>query len=556
MSERDNYWTRRRFGRRTILRSTGLGAAGIAAYAAVGCGDDDDDDGGDTTATTTSTAAATGTGTAATATASQAVVPAGRIVVDTSASSTLSDFNPLMWTNGGQTVYRDSIADAMIGVEKKDQAFSYYNSLAASWERPNDGLQVTFKIRPDAKFHDGTAVTSADLKFTLDFVKTDQAKHARKSEWTKIYTATETPDAQTAIVKLAKPYPLLTTFNFMFPVISKAHFEKVGFDAFSGSAPLASGPFKFVSGTKGERITLQAVEGHYRKTPFIKDLVIKATAEESTRLSQIETGETDIAYINPANKDVVKGFGGQIKTTDNDTSFWLVFMDPYLGNASSPTNDPRVREAMSKAINRKDITEKLLNGGANPAGSFGNPALKGHAKIDPDPYDINAAKALLESAGHGGGFDIDFSVTAPVSEYVNVMVADWKKIGVNVTVKSMDSGAWLAMVNGKKTQGMYIEPTGANYVDPGQWGLFVLSDGSFSYLKDPELDGWMNGIITGTDDAAREKNWTDIQTKVAKERIYSTLWTSSTHFAVSKRVKSWDPTPGIGYIINLEHAKV
>lgn len=552
----ENYWTRRRVGRRTVLRGTGLGVAGAAAFAAVGCGDDDDDAKKPTAAASATTAAAGATQAAGSPAATAAIKPAGKLVVDVSGASSLNDFNPLMWTNGGQTVYRDSIADPLIGIDKKGSTFGYYNALAEKWERPGDGLQLTFNLRPDAKFSDGTPVTSEDVKFTFDFVKTDPARHARKSEWTKVYDRTETPDAKTAIVKLKQPYPLLVTFNFMLPIISKAGFEKAGMDAFSASAPLAAGPYKFVNGTKGERANLTAVEGHYRKTPYIKDLTIKATLEEATRLAQVETGETDICYMSPTNKEQVKSFGGQIRTTDNDTSFWLVFMDPYIGKTDSPTNDPRVREAMSKAINRKDITAKLFSGGANAAGSFGNPSVQGHANIPADAYNLEEAKKLLEAAGRGSGFQIDFTVITPVAEYVNVMVADWKKIGIDVTVKPMDSGAWLAMVNAKKTPGMYIEPTGANYVDPGQWGLFVLSDGSFSYQRDPQLDTLMNGIITGTDDEKRKKNWTDIQTKIAQERIYSTLWTSSTHFAVSKRIKEWDPAPGIGYIVRLEHAKI
>ena len=81
-----------------------------------------------------------------------------------------------------------------------------------------------------------------------------------------------------------------------------------------------------------------------------------------------------------------------------------------------------------------------------------------------------------------------------------------------------------------------------------------------------QLAGWVTAtdtelkkalrIITGTDDKARQKILTDIQTKIANDRIYATLWTSSTHFAVSKRVKEWDPAPGIGYISRLEVAKV
>ncbi|OAI41542.1 hypothetical protein AYO38_00475 [bacterium SCGC AG-212-C10] len=553
MSNTDNYWTRRR-NRRTFLRGAGLSVAGAAAFAAVGCGDDDDDDTSPTAAPGGTTPQATSA--SGTAAATAAITPTGKLVVDVSGGSSINDFNPLMWTNGGLTVYRDSIADPLIGIDKKDNAFAYYNALAEKWDRPADGLQVTFNLRKEAKFNDGSALSSEDVKFSLDFVKTDPAKHARKSEWIKVYDHTETPDPYTAIVKLKQPYPLLTSFNFMFPIVSKAQFEKVGFDAFSASAPVAAGPFKFVSGTKSENVTLTAVQGHYRKTPYIKDLVIKGTAEESTRLAQVETGETDICYMNPANKDLVKGFGGTVKTTDNDTSFWLVFMDGYIGKTDSPTNNPKVREAMSKAINRKDITAKLLNGGANPAASFGNPAVAGYAKIDVDAYNIEEAKKMLEAAGFPNGFDIDFTVTAPVQEYVNVLVADWKKIGVNVNLKAIDSGAWLAMVNGKKTAGMYIEPTGANYVDPAQWGLFVLSDGSFSYLKDTQLDSLMNGIITGTDEEARKKNWDQIQRKIAADRIYTTLWTSSTHFAVGKRVKEWDPAPGIGYISRLEHAKV
>jgi len=209
---------------------------------------------------------------------------------------------------------------------------------------------------------------------------------------------------------------------------------------------------------------------------------------------------------------------------------------------------------MSLAINRKGIVDNLQSGEALLGGSFGLPFFKGHADIPPDPYDLEQARSLLREAGLEAGFEVNFPVTSPVAEYVDVLVADWQKIGIQARVQPLEPGAWVNMVNGKETPGIYIEPTGADYIDPASYGLFTFSDGTFSYLKDFDADATI--LVNGADDDERFKAWERIQRGVYEETYYANLWYSNALTAVGNRVKEWEPIPNNGYILLVEHLKL
>jgi peptide/nickel transport system substrate-binding protein len=231
-------------------------------------------------------------------------------------------------------------------------------------------------------------------------------------------------------------------------------------------------------------------------------------------------------------------------------------MDPYIGKSDSPLNDVRVRKAVSLTVNRKDIVAKLLDGEAELAGSWGSRYVPGYVSLPPDEFNPADAKKLLEAAGYANGFDVDFYPAPPAAEYNSVLVADWKKIGINANMKVLDGAAWGNVILGKKTPGIVVHLTGANYVDPANWGLFTLSNGSVSFNNSPKLDELMTKIVNGTDDQARAAAWGEVQQQVYDERIYQVLWHENALTAVGRRIKEWTGVPGIGYIIGVEYAKL
>jgi peptide/nickel transport system substrate-binding protein len=542
-------WHRRQLSRRRLLSGAGAAGLGAAALLVTGCGDDDDDDSAGSSSPTT---AAGGTTAPTTPKGTLTIAPEGGTAV-------LGSFNPLETSTGYQIPYIRALADAPLSVDRDSSGKRQITpQLAASYEVTPDGLQLTYKLRNDAKFHDGSPVTAEDVAFTFEYLRSDQTRSTRKAEWTTVMDSVSTPDAQSVVLKLKQPYPQQLISNGQYwSTISKAAFNAGGFDGF-GKNPIAAGPFKFVDGTLGERVRLTAVEGHYRKTPFVKDLNIIISPEEATRVAQIQTGELDITYIQPASKAAVQGIpGAKVVTFAEDYPVWLVFRDGATGNPSSPTTNILVRRAMSMAVNRKTITQNILSGDAVPSGTISLPRIIGHTDIAAADYNIDQAKALLSQAGFPNGFKIDLR-TDGKAEYVDVMVADWKKIGVDVNVIVLDGAAWTALVTKDKTVGgMHIQPLRAA-VDPANWAVFIRKSGVINYLPESvkeKTEPLMTSIIVGSNESERGKAWGEVQKLIADDLTYCSLWHPASNFAVSAKVAAWDPIPDTSFILRSEYAQ-
>ncbi|NJO39044.1 MAG: hypothetical protein HC871_17390, partial [Rhizobiales bacterium] len=130
-------------------------------------------------------------------------------------------------------------------------------SLAESWDIAPDGKTVTFKLRKDVKFHDGKPFTSADVQFTImDVLK---KVHPRGINTFRDVTAIETPDAHTAVFKLANaaPYMLSALSGYESPMLPKHVFSQGDIRTHANAnQPIGSGPFKFVEWRRGELVRL------------------------------------------------------------------------------------------------------------------------------------------------------------------------------------------------------------------------------------------------------------------------------------------------------------
>lgn len=167
-------------------------------------------------------------------------------------------------------------------------------SLAESVTISDDKLTYDMAIRQGAKFHDGTPVTSEDVKFSFERYRGAQAAQIKNR-----VASIETPDPGRVLFKLKTAWPDFLTFYASATgagwVVPKAYVEKVGEEAFK-KAPIGAGPYKFVSFTPGVELVLEAFGGYWRKIPSVKRLVLRVIPEEATRLAALKRGEVDIAY--------------------------------------------------------------------------------------------------------------------------------------------------------------------------------------------------------------------------------------------------------------------
>ena len=245
-------------------------------------------------------------------------------------------------------------------------------------------------------------------------------------------------------------------------IMPKAYIEKVGEEEFR-KKPIGSGPWKFVRNVPGDRIEFTAVTTpHWRGRPHFKDLTILLVPEESTRVAMVRTGEAAIASIGPETMLGASRAGLEVLSVPGTMQAVFQFWGTYKPEVKdSPIAKPRVRQALSLAIDRKQVIEHVMNGKARMPYPFATFGYTDYFSADrwekwaaeAYRYDPALAKKILAEEGYPNGFELKFANTAlPGTQFmvdIGTAIADmWTKIGVKVTLKHYEWGSFAPMERG------------------------------------------------------------------------------------------------------------
>ncbi|GIX46716.1 MAG: solute-binding transporter (periplasmic) [Candidatus Tectimicrobiota bacterium] len=332
--------------------------------------------------------------------------------------------------------------------------------LAKRWEVSPDGLAVTLHLVEEATFHDGHPVTSEDVAFSVQVVKEN---HPFQTMFAPVERV-ETPDAHTAILRLAQPHPaiLLAMSPALLPILPK-HVFGDGQDLKThprNLAPIGAGPFKFVEYKPGEYIILERNEHFFLKgKPYLDRIIFKIILDKSTEALAFERGEAHYGAYSAISLRVLDRLEKlpHLKTTTRGYEAigplnWLAF-----NLRRKPLDDLRVRKAISYAIDRDFITQRLHYGRSRRATGPIAPDSPFYTD-EVEPYDLDLARAnrLLDAAGHVRGADgtrfsltIDYIPGFPeqqknIAEYLKSQL---KKIGIDLQVRAApDFPTWAQRV--------------------------------------------------------------------------------------------------------------
>src|SRR6266852_1399457 len=198
-------------------------------------------------------------------------------------------------------------------------------SLAESWTVSKDALTYEFVLRKGVKCHNGEPVTAADVKFSFERYRGAGAKLLKER-----VREVQIVDSGRVRFHLKEPWPDFMTFYGTSAtgagwIVPKAYVEKVGDDGFK-KAPIGAGPYKFVSFKPGIELVLEAFEPYWRKSPTVKQLVMRAIPDEATRLAALKRGEVDIIYwITGELAEEVQRTPGLALKRVHTAPFWLYF---------------------------------------------------------------------------------------------------------------------------------------------------------------------------------------------------------------------------------------
>ncbi|MDO8670968.1 MAG: ABC transporter substrate-binding protein [Dehalococcoidia bacterium] len=333
--------------------------------------------------------------------------------------------------------------------------------IAERWEISTDGKTHTFYIRKGVKFHDGTDLKAADVKFSLDEnVLAPGVGSGSATSWRNVVSNVEVKDDYNVVLNLKTPqFELLAgleSLEGLGAIIPKKYVQEKGWDYFA-SHPVGSGPWKVVKFEPNTRMELEAVENHWRVVPKFKNLTLTHLLEEGTKVAMLKTGELDIAEISPESVAQLKAAGLKI-LGHYGASQWYVAIFYDLDNPqTSPFSHVKVRKALSLSIDRKELADKIYSGYAQPSAVFFAPRTGyffDQNELKPDPLDTDQAKKLLAEAGYPNGFNTKVWDTGAggIISTVNLALAGyWRKSGINVELSPRDYPTVLKMFNPKHT---------------------------------------------------------------------------------------------------------
>jgi peptide/nickel transport system substrate-binding protein len=290
-------------------------------------------------------------------------------------------------------------------------AESLRNIDATTWE---------VKLRPGVRFHDGTPLEAEDIAFTFARVPTVPNSPALFTPQVRTISAIEIKDPQTVVIRTREPNPLLH-FDLSGPAIlsRKVHGPSPSTSDFTnGRLAIGTGPYRLVEYKHNERLELARHENHWAPPQPWDRVVFRYIPQPGSRTAALLAGEVDLIDYVPV-QDVARfDRDGRFALSKVDSlTFVYLFPDsmrdasPFVADRQgrplerNPLADRRVREALSLAIPRQAIAERLYSGLASPADQFAAPAAEHRLPgLPPLPHDPARARALLAEAGYKDGF--------------------------------------------------------------------------------------------------------------------------------------------------------
>ena len=373
--------------------------------------------------------------------------------------------DPILEGRPGNAVYQAVMYDSLVGYNFEKGGVG--PGVAERWLLSEDGLAWTFHIRPGQKFHNGDPLTAHDVKFSLERQMAPNSIAAAAATMRRTIKSIDIVNDLTLVINTPSPQiglpPALS--RAVAPegaIMPKAYIEKVGEEEFRRK-PIGSGPWRFVRNVPGDRIEFEAAVGtHWRGTPNFKNLHILLVPEESTRVAMVRTGEAAIASIGPETMLSASRGGLEVLSVPGTMQaifqFWGTYRPEFKG---SPVANPRVRQALSLAIDRQQIIDHVMNGKAlmpYPFATFGYTEYFSAERwwqwaSGAYRYDPAMAKKILAEEGYPNGFELKFANTAlPGTQFmvdIGTAIADmWTKVGVKVTLKHYEWGTFAPLARG------------------------------------------------------------------------------------------------------------
>ncbi|WP_108662866.1 ABC transporter substrate-binding protein [Acuticoccus kandeliae] len=468
------------------------------------------------------------------------------------------------------------------GLTKQDAVQRIQPGLATEWEAVDDKTW-RFKLRDGVKFHNGGDFTARDVIYTYCRVPLVENSPSSYTIFTGTMANVVAEDDHTVVITTVGPHPLLPTDLSSLPIVSASAAgaeDTVTFGAEGcegmGTVPqsgdfnspdvaVGTGPYKLGEFTRGSQLVINKFEDYWGDKPVWDTVVMRPITSNGPRVAALLAG--DVMMIeSPPIQDVprIEGAGFKIIDALSNRIIYLAMRQdtadaPSISgtDGKNPLQDAKVREAISLALNREAIKDRIMGGYAVPAGELLPPPMFGTTGRDVDPYDPEKAKALLADAGYPNGFEI--TLGTPNDRYINdeqvaqAIAQMLTRIGIKTNVDATTASQFFSRRNALDFP-IYMAGWGASSGEmtsplkslvttyDKERGRGVTNAGRYS---NPEMDAVLEEAMTTIDDAKREELLQKAETMVLDDygiipiHYEQTVWALAPGLSYEPRVDQY-----------------
>lgn len=337
---------------------------------------------------------------------------------------------------------REVMFNVFEGLVKPNSDGDYVCAVASDYEKSEDGLTYTFTLRDDVVFHNGQSCTADDVIYSFE---TCAATSVTSAVVTALSAITDiSAQGNTITITLSAPNPDFISYVSSVYIMPKGYTEQ-------STAPVGTGPFRFVSRSVQENFILERNEDYYGEAAKLDKVTYKIYEDNNALFTALNSGALDlVAHLTI---DQVNNLSNGYNVLEGTMNLVQAL---YLNNAVEPFDNELVRQALCYAVDVDSMLELTAEGHGTKLGSSMYPAFGKYfdpALAEAYPYDVEKAKKLLAEAGYENGFSFTITVPSNYQPHVDtavVLVEQLKAVGIDAQIQQVEWNTWLTEVYGNR----------------------------------------------------------------------------------------------------------
>lgn len=435
--------------------------------------------------------------------------------------------------------------------------------LATSWSASPDGMTLTFRLREDVKFQDGTPFNAEAVAFSLDRLISGKVKVPIGAGF-KVMKSIEAVNPTTVAIHLKNPDPnlLANLSTTMASILSPASATKDGNTPTNIVHPVGTGPYQFTRWNKGSEVVFTRADSYWGQMPYYKTVSFKIIPEANSREAGLLAGQLDL-IMNPPITDLAALAANPAVKVIKAPSDRSVFV--AINTTKPPFDNEKVRQALNYAVDKNALIKNVMFDSVDLMDSPFPSSLSGYCKVGAYAYNPDKARQLLAEAGVK---NLKVTFGSPTGRYIqDIQFAQaisgyLRKVGIETNVRTMDWPTYVSAILQKEGPfDMHILGWAPGALDgPTQLQMFTSATRppkglNSSFFSDPAVDKLAGEAALNLDEASRNQQYCQAQKEIWQQAPWIFLWSQTLILAHNAKLAGVSYLPTEKFVTMGAHPK-